>query len=72
MADKNWRAGGKILIPAQALACVLAAVAPVGAACGGRDGAIHFRGRLEEDPGQAAMPRAEMVLSIILDSPPNP
>jgi len=32
MADKNWRAGGKILIPAQALACVLAAVAPVGAA----------------------------------------
>ncbi len=32
MADKNWRAGGKILIPAQALACVFAAVAPVGAA----------------------------------------
>src|SRR6202049_1943242 len=32
MADKNWRAGGKILIPAQPLACVLAAVAPVGAA----------------------------------------
>jgi diguanylate cyclase (GGDEF)-like protein/PAS domain S-box-containing protein len=34
MADKNWRAGGKILIPAQALACAIATVAPVGAAWG--------------------------------------
>jgi hypothetical protein len=46
--------------------------APVDAVCAGRDGAIRFRGRLEEEPGQAAMPRAETVLSIILDSPPNP
>src|SRR6266849_5326607 len=34
MVDKNWRAGGKILIPAQALACVIATVAPFGAAWG--------------------------------------
>src|SRR6202140_301028 len=32
MADKNWGSGGKILIPAQALVCLFAAVAPVGAA----------------------------------------
>src|SRR6202165_2868989 len=34
MADKIWQAGGKILIPAQAIACVVAAVAPFGAAWG--------------------------------------
>src|SRR6266481_9535737 len=34
MADKTWRAGGKILIPAQAIACVVATVAPFGAAWG--------------------------------------
>src|SRR5713226_2215768 len=34
MADKNWQAGGKILIPAQAVACVIATVAPFGAAWG--------------------------------------
>ena len=32
MADKNWQAGGKILIPAQAVVCVVAIVAPFGAA----------------------------------------
>jgi diguanylate cyclase (GGDEF)-like protein/PAS domain S-box-containing protein len=32
MADKNWQAGGKILIPAQAVACLIATVAPFGAA----------------------------------------
>src|SRR5665647_508474 len=32
MADKNWQAGGKILIPAQALACLVASVAPFRAA----------------------------------------
>jgi hypothetical protein len=46
--------------------------APMGAACGGRDGAIRFRGRLEEEPGQADMPHAEAVLSITLDGAPNP
>jgi diguanylate cyclase (GGDEF)-like protein/PAS domain S-box-containing protein len=35
MADKNWRAGGKIVIPAQAIACVIATLAPLGAAWGG-------------------------------------
>src|SRR6266403_2788250 len=34
MADKNWRAGGKILIPAQAIACVIATIAPFRAAWG--------------------------------------
>ena len=32
MADKNWQAGGKILIPAQAVVCVVATVMPFGAA----------------------------------------
>jgi hypothetical protein len=34
MADKNWRAGGKNLIPAQVIACVIATIAPFGAAWG--------------------------------------
>ncbi len=34
MADKNWQAGGKILIPAQAIACAIATIAPFGAAWG--------------------------------------
>ena len=41
-------------------------------ACEGRDGAIHFRGRLEEEPGAADLPQPESVLSIILDDAPNP
>ncbi|SHG23161.1 sensor domain-containing protein [Bradyrhizobium erythrophlei] len=32
MADKNWQAGGKILIPAQAAVCLIATLAPFGAA----------------------------------------
>src|ERR1700676_388272 len=32
MADKNWQAGGKNLIPAQALVCLAAILAPFGAA----------------------------------------
>jgi diguanylate cyclase (GGDEF)-like protein/PAS domain S-box-containing protein len=35
MADKNWRAGGKTLIPAQAIACVIATIASSGASWGG-------------------------------------
>src|ERR1700716_180930 len=34
MADKNWQAGGRILIPAQALACLIGTVAPIRAAWG--------------------------------------
>src|ERR1700737_1758811 len=34
MADKNWQAGGKILVPAQAVVCLIATVAPFGAAWG--------------------------------------
>src|SRR6202171_5702440 len=34
MADKNWQAGGKNLIPAQALVCLIATVAPFVAAGG--------------------------------------
>jgi hypothetical protein len=53
------------------------AVSPSAAAqsagtCEGRDGAIRFRGRLEEEPGRAEMPQTESVLSITLDSAPNP
>src|SRR5664279_547120 len=32
MASKKWQAGGKILIPARAVLCLLAAIAPVEAA----------------------------------------
>lgn len=45
--------------------------APIGSACEGRDGAVRFKGRLEEEPDQAGMPHAEAVLSIILDSATN-
>jgi len=41
-------------------------------ACEGRDGAVHFRGRLEEEAVRAEMPRTEAVLSITLDSAANP
>jgi diguanylate cyclase (GGDEF)-like protein/PAS domain S-box-containing protein len=34
MADKNWQAGGKILIPAQAVVCLIATVTPFGTAWG--------------------------------------
>jgi len=32
MADKNWQAGGKVLIPAQAAACLIGTLVPFGAA----------------------------------------
>ncbi len=48
------------------------AEAPSAGACEGRDGAIHFRGRLEEEPGRAETPQPESVLSITLDSAPYP
>jgi len=48
------------------------AEAPSAGACEGRDGAIHFRGRLEEEPGRAETPQSESVLSITLDSAPYP
>src|SRR5450631_302254 len=34
MADKNWQAGGKILIPARALACLIVTLVPLRAAWG--------------------------------------
>jgi hypothetical protein len=48
------------------------AEAPSAGACEGRDGAIHFRGRLEEEPGRAETPQSESVLSVTLDSAPYP
>jgi hypothetical protein len=39
-------------------------------ACEGRDGAIHFSGRLGEEPGAAEPPQAEAALSIILEATP--
>jgi hypothetical protein len=45
--------------------------------CEGRDGAIRFRGRLEEErpeeeSDRAEMPQTEPILSITLDHAPNP
>ena len=34
MADKNWQAGGKVLISAQAVVCLIVTVAPISAALG--------------------------------------
>jgi hypothetical protein len=54
-----------------AVACaqwLKSAAAPAGAVCEGRDGAIHFSFRLEEEPGQAQTPPTEQELSISLDS----
>ena len=34
MADRNWQAGGKSLIPAQAVMCLIATVVPLAAAWG--------------------------------------
>ena len=34
MADKNWQAGGRILISARALVCLFATIAPFGVARG--------------------------------------
>jgi hypothetical protein len=48
------------------------AESPSAGACEGLDGAIHFRGRLEEEPGRAETPQSESVLSITLDSAPDP
>jgi hypothetical protein len=50
--------------PATTNADAQSAAAPIGAACEGRDGAIHFSGRLEEEP--------EATLSLTLDSPSDP
>jgi hypothetical protein len=40
--------------------------------CQGRDGTIHYSGRLGEETGQAEMPQTETTLSITLDSAPSP
>jgi hypothetical protein len=49
-----------------------AAAPPAGAACEGRDGAIRFNFRLEEEPAQAQSSQTDRELSIVLDSPPDP
>jgi hypothetical protein len=40
--------------------------------CQGRDGTIHYSGRLGEETGQAEMQQTETTLSITLDSAPGP
>jgi hypothetical protein len=40
--------------------------------CRGRDGTIHYSGRLGEETGQAEMPQTETTLSITLDNAPSP
>jgi hypothetical protein len=57
-----------------AVACaqwLKSAAAPAGAACEGRDGAIHFSFRLEEETGQVQTPPTGQELSISLDSAPD-
>jgi hypothetical protein len=49
-----------------------AAPPPAGAACEGRDDAIHFSFRLEEEAGHAGSPPADRELSISLESAANP
>jgi len=51
---------------------VQGAETPMGAACEGRDGAIRFSGRLEEEPAQAQIAQTETVISINLDSATDP
>jgi diguanylate cyclase (GGDEF)-like protein/PAS domain S-box-containing protein len=38
MASKNWQAGGKVVIPAQAVVCLIGTLVPFGAAWAGADG----------------------------------
>jgi hypothetical protein len=45
---------------------------PEAAACEGRDGAVHFKGSLGEEPGPADATESETVVSVTLDSPPGP
>lgn len=45
---------------------------PEAAACEGRDGAVHFKGSLGEEPGPADATESESVVSVTLDSPPGP
>jgi hypothetical protein len=45
---------------------------PEAAACEGRDGAVHFKGSLGEEPGPADGTESESVVSVTLDSPPGP
>jgi len=58
--------------PPAPMAETQSAAAPADAACEGREGAIHFSARLEEEPGGADMPQAERALSITLNSAPEP
>jgi hypothetical protein len=44
---------------------------PAAAACEGRDGTVHFKARLEEEPGPAETAEKASVISITLDSPPD-
>jgi hypothetical protein len=48
------------------------AAAAAGAACEGREGAIQFSARIEEEPGRGDMPPTEKALSITLNSAPEP
>jgi diguanylate cyclase (GGDEF)-like protein/PAS domain S-box-containing protein len=38
MASRNWQASGKVVIPAQAIVCLIGILMPIGAALGGADG----------------------------------
>jgi hypothetical protein len=48
------------------------AAAAAGAACEGREGAIKWSARLEEEPGRGDLPPTEKALSVTLNSAPEP
>ena len=77
--DRLSRVQASVRLPAAeasgvfAAACAAAsATAASATACDGGDGAIRFRGRLEEEPDGTEIPRAESTLSITLDDVSNP
>jgi hypothetical protein len=69
-AEKNAAASAEA--PAAPGAKSPRAEVPSAGACEGRDGAVRFRGRLEEEADRAQMPQTETILSITLDSAPTP
>ena len=66
---KNAAPGGPA--PAAPSAEIPADAKPA-AACEGRDGAVHFKGSLGEEPGPADGTETESAVSVTLDSPPGP
>ena len=52
MASKNWQAGGKVVIPAQAIVCLIGTLVPFGAARAEANGFAVHRASIEEFEAQ--------------------